>query len=220
MPPPGRYAFLAVSDTGSGIPPEISEKIFDPYFTTKEQGKGTGLGLAVVYGIVKKHGGEITVYSEMGHGTTVTVYFPLVTGTGETVSSPEAAPAETGRERILLVDDEATIVKLQGKILERLGYAVTTRTASPEALESIRVDPNGFDLVISDLSMPKMTGVELARQVYTFRPDLPVILCTGFQRDLPEDAAERFGIRAILTKPISKSDLARTVRSVLDGEAE
>ena len=219
MPPPGRYAFLAVSDTGPGIPPEIAEKIFEPYFTTKEQGKGTGLGLAVVYGIVKKHGGEITVYSEMGQGTTVTVYFPLMAGTGETVSSPEAAPAETGRERILLVDDEATIVKLQGKILERLGYAVTTRTASPEALETIRADPDGFDLVISDLSMPKMTGFELAQQVYGIRPDLPVILCTGFQRDLPDDAAERFGIRAILTKPISKADLARTVRSVLDGEA-
>jgi PAS domain S-box-containing protein len=218
--PPGRYARISVSDTGPGISRDIQEKIFEPYFTTKDQGKGTGMGLAVVYGIVKKHGGEIRISSEPGRGAAFSVFLPLLR---ETVRSEKSAETESllpGTERILLVDDEPPIVRMHGKMLEKMGYAVSVETASPAALETVRADPGAFDLVISDLSMPKMTGLQLAREIYALRPNLPVIICTGFQRDIPENPAERFGIRSVLIKPVRRAGLARAVRAALDGEAE
>ena len=213
---PGAYARLSVSDTGSGIDPAAMDKIFEPYFTTKAQGKGTGLGLAVVYGIVKTHEGDVKVYSEPGKGTTFNVYLPLMKKAPAHGSSeaPESLP--TGNERILLIDDEAAIVRLEKQMLERLGYVVTSRTGSIEALETFKARPQDFDLVITDMTMPNMTGDRLAKELLSIRPDVPVIICTGFSERINREAAERIGIDGFLMKPAVKSELAKMVRSVLD----
>jgi signal transduction histidine kinase len=162
---PGRYALLSVSDTGIGIDPAILQKIFEPYFTTKEQGKGTGLGLAVVYGIVKEHQGDIKVISELEKGTTFNVYLPIMAQTEKSLPAEEQDDDPKGHERILLVDDEASIAKLEKQMLERLGYTVTMRVNSLEALEAFKAKPESFDLVISDMTMPQMTGDQLAKMV-------------------------------------------------------
>ena len=213
---PGRYAILSISDTGNGIPPELLDKIFDPYFTTKEQGKGTGLGLAVVHGIVKEHNGEIKVNTEIGKGTTFNVYIPLMdkTDAHETVEQSAAHPV--GNERILLVDDEESIAKLEKQMLERLGYQITIRNSSPDALKTLQCNLDSFDLVITDMTMPNMTGDKLARKMIALRPDLPIIICTGFSERINQEKAEAFGIKGFLMKPVIKSDLAEMVRKVLD----
>lgn len=215
---PGPYAMLTVSDTGCGIDPEVMDKIFEPYFTTKEQGKGTGLGLSVVYGIVKEHGGEIRVRSRVGEGTTFAVYFPVLKDQPEPRGdlTLQTHSPEGGTERILLVDDEEAIVRLEKKMLQRLGYRVSERTGSIDALKAFENNPHGFDLVITDLSMPNMTGDHLARKLISIRPDLPVIICTGFSERFNRENAARFGVKAVLMKPIAQSELARTVRNVLD----
>ncbi|MFP4308057.1 MAG: PAS domain S-box protein [Desulfococcaceae bacterium] len=218
--PPGRYVRLSVADTGPGIPPEVREKVFEPYFTTKEQGKGTGLGLAVVYGIVRKHGGEIRLSGGRDRGAEVVIYLPLIPDSGSVEEVADTDAPEPGTERILLVDDEPSIVRMQRKMLERLGYQVAVAASSPAALTIFRETPDAFDLVVSDLSMPKMTGLQLAGKIYAIRPETPVILCTGYRRNIPENPAERFGIRGVLNKPIRRADLAKMVRSVLDGERE
>jgi len=212
----GRYAVLSVSDTGIGIDPAIKEKIFEPYFTTKEQGKGTGLGLAVVYGIVKEHHGDIKVYSELGKGTTFKVYLPIMEKTEKKSSVLRDKELPTGHERILLVDDEEAIAKLEKQILERLGYKVTMRVNSLEALEAFKSKPDSFDLVISDMTMPQITGDRLAREMITIRPDTPIIICTGFSERLNQEKAASIGVKGFLMKPIAKSDIARMVRKVLD----
>ena len=212
---PGRYARLCVADTGCGIAPEIMDKIFEPYFTTKEQGKGTGLGLALVYGIVKEHKGDIKVHSEMGRGTTFEIHLPLL----EKAEAPLASKIEiqeTGDERILLVDDEVAIARLVCQMLERLGYRVTARTGSREALVEFRTDPKKFDLVITDMAMPHMTGDRLAREIIAIRPDIPIIICTGFSERIDQQRAQAIGIKGFLMKPVVKSELARMVRKVLD----
>ena len=212
---PGKYATLTVSDTGSGMPPELMEKVFEPYFTTKEQGKGTGLGLAVVHGIIKEHHGEIKVYSEYGKGTVFYVYLPIIKGeTSEEKNIPKVIDP-TGNEKILLVDDEAAIVKLEKQILERLGYRVTEYTSSPDALGAFSEKPYAYDLLITDMTMPDMTGDILARECNAIRPDMPVIICTGFTEhlDLKSGLAN---IKGILMKPIVKNKLAKTIRAVLD----
>jgi PAS domain S-box-containing protein len=212
---PGPYLRLSISDTGHGMSPNVLERIFDPYYTTKEMGEGTGLGLAVVHGIVKSLDGTITVYSERGKGSTFNVYLPAITSDVE----PEfkaVEPIPTGNERILFIDDEQPIVNLAKQVLERLGYDVVTKTDSIEALKLIQANPAEFDLVITDLTMPNMAGDALAQEIMRIRPDVPIILCTGFSKRLSEEKAKALGIRAFVNKPILKPEIADTVRKVLD----
>jgi PAS domain S-box-containing protein len=213
---PGQYIKLTVSDTGHGIEPAIMDKIFDPYFTTQEKGKGTGLGLSVVHGIVNTHGGHISAHSEPDKGTRFDVYLPLFDLAdikAETVS-PEKLPK--GNEHILLVDDEKPIVDVVQQMLERLGYQVTVRTSSIEALEAFSASMDKFDLVITDLTMPNMTGDKLAVELMNIRPDIPIILCTGFSENMSKERAEALGIKGFLMKPIVTSDLAKLIREVID----
>lgn len=212
----GRYAILTVSDTGGGIESAIIDKIFDPYFTTKDQGKGTGLGLAVVYGIVKDHNGDIKAHSEVGKGTCINVYLPVMKKSSETLSVEKVENDITGNERILLVDDEIPIMRLESQILERLGYRITARTSSIEALEAFRANPDVFDLVMTDMTMPNMTGDQLAKELISIKPDIPVIICTGFSENINQEKAKNIGIKGFLMKPIAKSEMAQMVRKVLD----
>ena len=212
---PGRYVNLTVSDTGQGINPELKDRIFDPYFTTKEIGKGTGMGLSVVHGIVKSHKGAISVDSDIGHGTTFSLFFPVVKE--EAVSEPEMdEKLPEGNERILLVDDEESIIYVGRLRLERLGYKVETRMNPVEALELFRADPDRFDLVITDMTMPQMNGDQLVKEVLKIHPDMPTILCTGFSERIDEEKAKSIGIRKYIEKPINSSKLAKIVRKVLD----
>jgi PAS domain S-box-containing protein len=212
---PGNYMKVTVSDTGPGISPDIIDSIFEPYFTTKGVGEGTGMGLAMVHGIVKNYSGEITVDSELGKGTTFLIYLPI-TKKRDAYRPYEQGDLPSGNERILFVDDELPIAKMGSQLLERLGYRVTVRTSSVEALELFRSKPDDFDLVITDMTMPNMTGKELAMELIAFRSDIPVILCTGYSKNISDETAAEIGIKAFAYKPIVKADLARTVRKVLD----
>ncbi len=216
----GRYACIAVSDTGTGIDQTLIDKIFDPYFTTKELGKGTGLGLSVVHGIIKEHGGEIQVYSEVGKGTVFHVYLPLLENARDSKAAAVTRKYPTGCERILLVDDEEPIVLLEQMMLEKLGYLVTVRTSSPDALAAFKANPGNFDLVISDRSMPNMTGDQLAGDLISIRPGIPIILCTGFSNENDVKRAKAMGVKGFLMKPVAIGDLAATVRKVLDDVAD
>jgi PAS domain S-box-containing protein len=211
----GWYVRLIVSDTGHGIDAIILQRIFEPYFTTKEPGKGTGLGLSVVHGIVKSHGGKIKVNSEVGKGTTFTMFFPHAMGF-EKVEDQPLQPLSMGTERILFVDDEEALTDLGRKILGKLGYQVETRTSPIEALEAFRANPKKFDLVITDMTMPQMTGLNLARKIMEIRPGMPIILCTGFSEQAKEQAAGAMGIRAFLYKPLLMRDIADAVRKALN----
>jgi PAS domain S-box-containing protein len=213
---PGPYLRLSVRDTGEGIDPTILPRIFDPFFTTKESGKGTGMGLAVVHGIVKSHKGEITVYSEPGIGTTFRVYLPQIQQTIISEGRIEE-PLPTGKERILFVDDEPGIVESLVEMLKRLGYSLSSRVSSLEALEAFKAKPNHFDLVITDQTMPQMNGAELAREILKIRPDIPVILCSGFSEIITPEEALAIGVRKFLMKPVLMSELAVAIRKVLDG---
>ena len=212
----GRYALISISDTGHGIDPAALDRIFEPYFTTKEQGKGTGLGLSVVYGIVKEHDGDIKVFSEVGRGTSFSVYLPLEEKTSETVSVVNVERCETGIERILLVDDEDAIAKLESQMLKRLGYKVTARVSSVEALKAFEANPEAFDLVITDMTMPNMTGDKLAKKLISIKPDIPIVICTGFSERLTDEKTKAIGIKGFLMKPVVKSEMAKMVRKVLD----
>ena len=216
---PGNYLELKISDTGSGIPNDIIGSIFEPYFTTKATGEGTGLGLAVVHGIVESHGGKITVDSQLGEGCVFTVYLPM-TKKRKRHASYETGELPSGSERILFVDDEASIAKMGSLILARLGYEVAVRTSSIEALELFRSKPNEFDLVITDMTMPNMTGDNLGVELMKIRPDIPVILCTGYSRKISDETAAGIGLKAFVHKPIVKSALAKTVRKVLDAHQD
>ena len=211
-----KHAVLTVSDNGCGIDPLAMVKIFEPYFTTKPQGKGTGLGLSVVYGIVKDHDGDIQVKSEPGKGSSVTVYLPLITRSREASVASIPGPLETGDERILLVDDEESVVRLEAQVLQKLGYEVTALTSSVDALTLFRSNPDRFDLVITDMTMPNMTGDRLAREMLSIKPGIQIIVCTGFSEKLSKEKAESIGIKGFLMKPVLKSDMAKTVRKVLD----
>ena len=214
----GRYVKLTVKDSGEGIEPEIIDRVFDPYFTTKDVGKGTGMGLAVAYGIVKKHDGAIQVKSELGKGTLVEVLFPLIEKVvgPEVKEDPESLPTGTGR--VLFVDDEASLTKMVQQMLERLGYEVVTKTNPKEALELFKSNPDRFDLVITDMAMPQMAGDRLAQELMQIRQDIPVILCTGHSARIDKDSAKALGIRAYTMKPLVMRDLAKTVRKVLDNK--
>jgi len=196
--------------------PEVLERIFEPYFTTKAQGKGTGLGLSVIHGIVKNHGGDISVASQPGKGTAFTIYLPIIDDIDIEIEPVEAAAATQGSERILLIDDEKQIIDIEQQILERLGYKVTPKTNSEEALEEFAALPEKFDLVITDMTMPKMTGDQLARKMLDIKPDIPVILCTGYNETITEEKALAMGIDRFIMKPIVKDELANAIRTVLD----
>jgi CheY-like chemotaxis protein len=217
--PPGRYVELTVNDTGHGICESVLERIFDPYFSTKKVGEGSGMGLSVVHGIVKTHGGDILVDSEAGVGTTIRVFFPFNGGKPTSdIDVPSHIPR--GHERILFVDDEKSIVNAFRSMMERLGYEVTARTSSIEALEAFRSNPDRFNLVITDFTMPNMTGIELSKELLKLRSDLPIILCTGYSEQINEEKAKENGIRGFLMKPVALSEIAKTIRNVLDEELE
>jgi PAS domain S-box-containing protein len=211
---PGAYLRLAVSDTGHGMTPEVLARIFDPFFTTKGQGEGAGLGLSVVHGIVKGLGGAITVSSRVEAGTTFEVYLPRARGAAGT-AEPEEGEAAGGSEQILFVDDEEMVIASVPLMLERLGYKVTALSRPVEALDLFRQDPQGWDLVITDQAMPDMTGDSLTRELLRIRPDIPVILCTGYSDSLRENEARAAGVRAFLLKPFSIGQIATRIRSAL-----
>jgi len=216
--PDGWYACLRVGDTGKGIASEHLDKIFDPYFTTKEQGKGTGLGLAVVYGIVKALGGDIRVSSQPGTGTEFTVLLPMIRASAEGTSRSGRQPLERGRERVLVVDDELPIVTLEARILSRLGYQVVSRTSGIEAMKLVREDPDRFDLILTDMAMPSMTGAELIREVRRVRENMPIIICTGYSASITRESAAQMGVHYLM-KPIDMGSLATMVRRALEGTA-
>jgi len=215
---PGVYILLAVSDTGVGIESEHLDLIFDPYFTTKEFGKGSGMGLSVVHGIVLNHGGVITVESTPGQGTTFRLYLPKIEEAVEEQEVVDAKPLPVGNEKILIVDDEAIIASLTEQRLGMLGYETATMTSSQEALELFRADPDDFALVITDQTMPHMTGEQLAQELLKIRPDIPIIMCTGYSSLIDADKADSMGIRAFLMKPFDNKEFATTVRRVLDSD--
>ena len=213
---PGAYALLSITDDGHGMPESLIKKIFEPYFTTKEQGKGTGLGLSMVYGIVKDHKGAIKVDSEIGKGTTFKVYLPLMKQSDGVELIEESEELIGGTEHILLVDDEIPILKLGSQVLERMGYHVTQYQSSIEALNAFKSDPGSFDLVISDMAMPNMAGDQLAADLKAIRPDIPVIICTGFSERIDNKKAAAIGIEGLLIKPLSRTAILKTVRDALD----
>ncbi|UCF91969.1 MAG: PAS domain S-box protein [Desulfobacterales bacterium] len=213
---PGTYTRLTVRDTGHGMPPLVLEKIFDPYFTTKKKGKGTGLGLAVVHGIVQRHRGGIGVESAPGKGTTFHVYFPSKGRAAEAVAMELDASLPKGGECILFLDDEEDLVNIGAQMLSHLGYKVVPYMNSVEALELFRADPAQFDLVITDMTMPKLTGDKLAKELIKIRPDIPIILCTGYSASITEEQAKDIGIKVFSPKPLVMRDLAETTRRVLD----
>ena len=211
----GNYLKIEVSDTGSGIAPEILDSIFEPYYTTKPAGEGTGMGLSVVQGIAESYGGAVSVESELDRGSRFVLHFPVTEEETES-RDREKQTVPKGSERILFVDDETAIVKVASQVLEKFGYRVTTRKDGQKALETFLAAPDEFDLVITDMTMPAMTGDELARQVLAIRPDVPVILCTGFSNKISEESAHRIGIKTVLSKPIDMADLGKIIREVLD----
>ncbi len=213
---PGMYACLTIADTGIGMDKELIRTIFDPFFTTKEKGKGTGMGLSVVHGIVANMNGAIHVYSKPGEGTQFHVYLPVEKNSSEAQVTNSEAPIQGGTEHILLVDDEEAILTMEKQALERLGYQVTVRTSSIEALEAFRVLSGKFDMVITDMQMPNMSGDKLAVELTKIRPDIPILLCTGFSEAMSEEKAASLGIKGFLLKPIVMKDLSRKIREVLD----
>ncbi len=211
---PGPYLRLTVRDTGEGMPPEVMERIFDPFFTTKTAGEGMGLGLSVVQEIVRRSGGTVTVYSEVGQGSTFQVFFPRAESPPkEKQVSPWAFPP--GKKRILLVEDEELQLRSYQGMLERMGYRVTPHASSQEALSAFEADPDDFNLVITDQTMPKMTGVKLVEAILAIRPDIPVILCTGFSETLNAEDAKRKGVWELVMKPFSISEMAVVIRRAL-----
>mgnify|MGYP006279803397 CR=1 FL=1 len=215
--PEGRYVRLRVRDTGPGIAPENRDRIFEPFFTTKGVGRGTGLGLAVVHGIVQDRAGGIVMESEEGRGAAFTVYLPAFEGERAGREPEERSTAlPGGTERILLVDDEPSIARLGRRLLERRGYEVEIRGSGADALDCFREDPERFDLVVTDMAMPGMRGDRLAREIMAIRPGVPVVLTTGYSSQISEAQAGKMGIRALVMKPLTQSELANTVRRVLD----
>ncbi|MBT4267205.1 MAG: response regulator, partial [Deltaproteobacteria bacterium] len=212
---PGSYVRLRMKDTGEGIEPKIMDRIFDPYFTTKDVGKGTGMGLSVIHGIVKRHGGGILVESELGKGTVFEIYFPALGETAEVEKEP-LGEIKGGSERILFVDDEESMVDLNRQRLERLGYNVKSTIKPVEALEWFKADPDQFDVIITDMTMPRMTGDRLAAEVLKIRPHMPVIICTGYSERMSAKKAEVLGVSKYIEKPIGARNLASAIREVLD----
>ncbi len=222
--PPGLYVRLTVSDTGCGIPDTHITRIFDPYFTTKPVGEGSGLGLSTVHGIAIGHNAHISVRSEVGKGTRFHIWFPMtadMAGLSEAAyQEDDSLPVPGGSESLLLVDNEAQIIDMEKQMLERLGYQVTASGSSRAALEHFRQQPEHFDLVITDMTMPDMTGLKLSAELMRIRPDVPIILCTGFNETLTEDMIRAIGIQELVMKPMFRNEIAATIRRVLDGKSE
>ena len=213
---PGLYACLSIADTGMGMNKDVMNRIFDPFFTTKEKGKGTGMGLSVVHGIVKRMKGEIQVYSVPDKGTEFHVYLPIVKSASEKQEPKAEEPLAGGCEKLLLVDDEESIIVVEKQVLERLGYQVLPCTGSMEALEAFKADPDKFDLVITDMSMPKMPGDKLAVELIKIRPNIPILLCTGYSESMTDEKIKSLGIKGLLMKPIVIKALAKKIREILD----
>ena len=214
---PGRYIRLSVSDTGCGIAPSVKERIFEPFFTTKGRAEGTGMGLSVVDGVSKSYGGAVEVETEPGTGTTFYVFLPR-TESARTVQIKPAPQRPTCDEHVLLVDDEKAMIDSVGAMLKHLGYKVTAMTSSIKALETFRSQPNEFDLVITDMTMPNMRGDELAKKLVGVKPEIPIILCTGFSEMISEQKAKSIGIREFVMKPIVMQEMAETIRKALENE--
>lgn len=212
----GKHVRLRVRDTGCGMDKKTLKRIFEPYYTSKKKGEGTGLGLALVHGIVKGFEGVITVDSEVGQGTEFTIYLPQTTVEEDQAALLSEALLQTGNEHILVVDDEHAIVDISKRMLETLGYTVTTRTSSVESLELFRSQPDRFDLVVTDMTMPNLTGLELGQQIQGIRPGLPIVLCTGFSEQITSGRAKRSGILSIVMKPLVRQELSQAVRQALD----
>jgi CheY-like chemotaxis protein len=212
----GKYLRLEVSDTGTGINKDKLERIFEPYFTTKPKDEGTGLGLSVVHGIVTSHGGHITVYSEPDQGTTFHIFLPVIVKQRTRDESRLSEEVSGGNERILLVDDDEKIGCLEKEQLESLGYQVTVLTSGVEAAETFRKAPQNIDIVVTDMTMPNITGAELSQELLKIKPDIPIILCSGFSELIDKDKAAVIGIQEYLMKPVGRNDLARAVRKALD----
>ncbi len=215
---PGKYLRLEISDTGIGMDSQTRKKIFEPYFTTKDAGEGTGLGLAVVHGIITSHNGQIHVYSEPGQGTTFNVYLPIVTEVSP--ASPVNGTKEItgGNERILFIDDEEKLTQMAEDFFTGYGYTITTFTDPIPALHHLKKQPDGYDLVITDMAMPSLTGVELAKQMLALRPDLPIILCTGYSETINKESSLKIGIRMYCQKPVMLGKLVESVRRILDND--
>jgi len=213
--PVNHYVRLSIQDTGHGMDEAIQDRIFEPYFTTKELGVGTGMGLSVVLGIVKSHKGYIKVESAPGKGARFDIYLPRIPQDRMDVGQEEQEIA-TGDERVLLVDDEEALVYMLKELLSLLGYGVVAVNTSQQALEMVRKEPDRFDLVITDQGMPRMKGTRLAQEIHTVRPELPIILCTGFSENLTESNAQKIGIRKILMKPVTMKEISSSIREVLD----
>ncbi|MEQ8247543.1 MAG: ATP-binding protein [Alphaproteobacteria bacterium] len=211
----GDFWHLSVADSGEGIAPDVLDRVFEPFFTTKERGQGTGLGLAVVHGIVTDHGGVVRAESRLGQGATFHVLLPVDDAEREALVDAPVSTALAGRGRILLVDDETLIVRMGQKILNRLGYTVVGATDSEEALETFRADPGGFDLLMTDQTMPGLTGDALIEAVRAIRPDLPVVLCTGYSQVMDEEKAKEMAIDAFVMKPLEREEVGRIVSTVL-----
>jgi CheY-like chemotaxis protein len=212
--PAGDYAQITVSDNGPGIDPDIMARLFDPYFTTRGVGKGSGLGLAVVYTLVKNHNGAITVHNRPGKGAMFTMLLPMVDEQPEKKGVPMEASSH-GTERILFVDDEESIAKMAQKALTSFDYRVETLSDPEDALAMFTLNPGYFDVVITDMTMPKMTGAKLAETLIRIRPDIPIILCTGYSSLIDEQKARELGIAAYMMKPVSMSQIAKTIRKLM-----
>jgi CheY-like chemotaxis protein len=212
---PGKFCKLTICDTGQGIPRHVQEKIFDPFFTTKGEGQGTGMGLAVVHGIVERIGGAIKVDSTPGEGTCFIIFLPAIDDRPDDVL-PVSLKVPGGTERILFVDDESFQTDLGRQMLGRLGYHVTVFNRSRDALEAFQADPGAYDLVITDMTMPELTGDVLARRLMAIRPELPVILCTGYSERVTEEAASALGICGFVMKPVVIRELALLLRKIFD----
>ncbi len=209
---------LSICDTGRGMTADVQEYIFDPFFTTKEPGEGVGLGLSIVHGIIKSHAGSIQVSSRPGQGTTFDIYFPV---TAESSPHTPAVPSEItmperGLGRILLVEDEAALARLYDIGLTRMGYQVTQFNNGQEASELFQDKPDEFDLIFTDQTMPRLTGSQLSREILAVRPDIPIVLCTGYSDVISEDEALALGIRAYLTKPVKVRVLLQTIQQILE----
>jgi len=210
----GDYIKIIVKDTGTGIPPELVERLFEPFFTTKDQGEGTGMGLSVVHGIVKSLKGEVIVHSSLGKGSRFDVLLPVVKVFDEIESLPETA-IEKGSGHILLVDDEPALIEVGKLLLSKLGFTITARTSGIEALKVFKKQPEKFDLVLTDLTMPQMTGDRLAKEIFSIRKEIPIILCTGFSTEITEKTARDIGIKGFLMKPMVKSELIKVINQVI-----
>jgi CheY-like chemotaxis protein len=212
----GKYVLITISDTGYGIKSELMEKIFNPFFTTKSKNDSTGLGLSVVHGIIKNHGGAITVQSNDGKGTVFNIFLPCFIKKEFQDAIPQKQLISTNHEKILFVDDDKAIVDAAKRILERLGYEVTTALNGTEALKFFQSASHPFDVIITDMTMPDFTGVDLAKKILKKAPDTSIILCTGFSTAITPQKAINLGFKDFLLKPVTKSKIAETIRKVID----